>query len=153
MAGIDVVNTNAGKLLFYNVDAAVGKGCQNGRSDVLLVQYLLREGCKAPDLAEIQTGAGFTSTDITGIWDQYWDGYLANYLRTLKRKGKRVVEDRRVDPVVGGRPIGSIHHMQYTILFLNLGYGQLRPNDFPRMSEAGDCPGELRQLIRPKFVR
>lgn len=154
MASVDILHTPAGIRLFYNVDAAVGQGCPNRRPDVLLVQYLLKEGCKAPGLAEIQAGAGFVQTamDITGVWDQIWGGYLSNYLLTLKRRGKPIVHDRRVDPVVAAQSRGAIHHMQYTILYLNLGYGDLRPNDLPRMADVGDCPGELRPLLRLKFV-
>lgn len=158
MACVDILHTNAGNALFYNLDAAVGMGAPNKGSDVLLVQYLLKEGCKAPFLAEVQEGAGYTqqSMDITGVWDNYWNGYLGNYLLTLKNRGKHVVyqprANHRVDPVVGGQPRGPIHHMQYTILYLNLGYQSLRPKDFPRMAEVGDCPGELRPLLKPIFI-
>ncbi|MEN3377203.1 MAG: hypothetical protein V7604_2558 [Hyphomicrobiales bacterium] len=154
MACLDIVHTKAGNRLFYNIDAAVGKGCANRRPDVLLVQYLLKEGCKAPGLAKIEEGAGFTQAimEITGTWDIYWGGYLSNYLLTLKLRGKPIVKDNRVDPVIAGTPFGAIHHMQHTILYLNLGYGDLRPNDFPRLYEQSDCPGELRSLLQPKFV-
>jgi hypothetical protein len=155
MARIDVVHGHTANWLFYNLDAAVGDNCPNLRYDVLLVQYLLKEGCKAPHFAAIQTGAGFTQDvmQITGTWDQVWGGYLSNYLRTIARLGRPVVEDRRVDPVVAGHTRGSVHHMQYTIFYLNLGYLQLRPIDYPRLSEVGDCPAEVRSTLKVQFIR
>jgi hypothetical protein len=154
MARIDVLRGHSANWLFYNLDGAVGQNCQNQRQDVLLVQYLLKEGSKGPNFAEIQTGAGFTQEimKITGIWDQYWGGYLANYLRTIARRGKPVVEDRRVDPVPAGHPRGPVHQKQYTILYLNLGYWQLRRADFPRLSQVGDCPPELRSALKVQFI-
>lgn len=62
------------------------------------------------------------------------------------------MEDRRVDPVVGGQAKGPVHHMQYTILYLNLGYLSVRPADFPRIAEVADCPADLRPELAVKFV-
>jgi hypothetical protein len=154
MAHIDIVHDNGVERLFYNVDAAVGKGCPNRRADVLLVQYLLKEGCKAPGLAAIEEGAGFTQSvmEITGVWDYIWDGYLANYLNVLKRRGKPIVNDRQVDPAVGGHVRFGARHMQYTILYLNGGYSTLRPADMSRISEVADCPPELRPLLKLQWV-
>jgi hypothetical protein len=47
MARISMVQSNEGPFNFYNVDAAVGPGAPNGRTDVLLVQYFLREVFKS----------------------------------------------------------------------------------------------------------
>lgn len=157
MARLDIVHVAEGRYphkIFYNVDAAVGKGCPNQRTDVLLVQYLLREGCKAPHIAQIQEGAGFKPSEIaiSGIWSETWSTYLGNYLTDMKLRGKLVFNDQRVDPVVGGATRGALHHMQYTILYLNIGYGVLRPNDLPRLAEVVDCPNELREPLSLKFV-
>ena len=153
MASVDIVHTNDRNLLFYNVDAAVGKDCPNRRPDVLLVQYLLTVCTKAPKLAYIRISAMGDEKymKITGTWED-WDVYLLNFQNDLKQRGKLILRDGRVDPVAAGRPRGLIHHMQYTILYLNLGYSALRPNDFPRMAEVGDCPGELRPLLKAQFV-
>ena len=41
MAKVDLFNSpKEGAIIFYNLDAAVGKGAANKREDVLLVQYL-----------------------------------------------------------------------------------------------------------------
>ena len=154
MARLDVVHARTGNFLFYNVDAAVGRGCSNQRQDVLLIQYLLKESNKTPGFADVQTGAGFTqdAMQISGTWDQYWGGYLSNFVLTLQRRGRPVVRDTRVDPVVAGHVEGPIHHMPYTILWLNRGYRDLRPADYERMSEVADCPADLRPAIKLQFI-
>jgi hypothetical protein len=154
MARIDFIRSSTESWLFYNLEAAVGQGCANQRSDVLLVQYLLKEGCKAPRFAEIETSAGFTQDvmQITGAWDQSWGGYLSIYLRTLARLGRPVVQDRRVDPVVSGHVRGPVRKVQYTILYLNAGYLDLRPADYPHLSEVSNCPAELRPALKLQFI-
>lgn len=155
VASVDIVRSTSGNFLFYNVDAAVGTHCPNQRLDVLLVQYLLKESSKAPAYAEIEVGAGFTqdAMQISGTWDQYWRGYLDNFELTLQRRGRPVRRDGRIDPVVAGRVVGAIHHMPYMILWLNRSYLQLRPGDYSRMSEAGDCPPELRPALKAQFLQ
>jgi len=150
-----MVHTTRGKFLFYNVDAAVGAGCPNQRLDVLLVQYLLKESNKTPGYVEVQVGAGFTqdAMQISGTWDQYWGGYLSNFENTLQRRGRSIRKDGRIDPLVGGEVFGPIHHEAYAILWLNRGYLQLRPSDYPRMSEAADCPPELRPALKVQFLQ
>jgi hypothetical protein len=92
MARVDIAYSNGSGSIFYNVDAAVGQGCPNNPLDVLLVQYLLKECNKLPGYAAVQVGAGFTqeTMSITGAWDQYWDGYLANFELTLVNRGRPV---------------------------------------------------------------
>jgi hypothetical protein len=153
MANVDIVHAHEGNLLFYNVDAAVGKNCPNRRPDVLLVQYLLNECCKSPNFSYIRISVMDDEKYMTvsGTWESHWNTYLANFANQLKHSGRTVVQDGRVDPVAV-LPRGPIHHHQYLMLYLNLGYALLRPKDFPRMAEVADCPVELRPLLKPKFV-
>ena len=154
MARIDIAYFNGSGFIFYNVDAAVGKGCPNDPLDVLLVQYLLKECNKIPSYAAVQVGAGFTqeTMSVTGAWDQYWDGYLANFELTLVNQGRPALRDRRVDPVIAGRIFGSIHHKPHMILWLNRGYRQSRPIEYSRIAYAADCPWALRQVLKMQFV-
>jgi hypothetical protein len=152
MARIDILRGNVENYLFYNVDAAVGKGCPNQRTDVLLVQYLLKENMRLKTFSYLPNTVVAGTVQITGLWDETWDTLLFNYQNDLKHRGKPVVRDGRVDPVTGGRVLGSIHHSIYTILWLNMGYLQVRPVDFPKIGEAGDCPGELRPRIKVQFA-
>jgi hypothetical protein len=154
MARVDIAYFSGSSFIFYNVDAAVGKGCPNNPLDVLLVQYLLKECNKLPGFAEVEADAGFTqeTMSVTGAWDQYWDGYLANFELTLARFGRPALRDRRIDPVIGGRILGSIHQLPYMILWLNRGYRQVRPGDYPRIAYAADCPWALRQVLKVQFA-
>jgi hypothetical protein len=152
MAHIDVLRGHVGNYLFYNVGAAVGKGCPNERTDVLLVQYLLKENMRLKTFSYIPNTTSDGNVQINGLWNQTWDLFLLNYQNDLKQRGKPAVRDGRVDPVTGGRVFGPIRHSIYTILWLNMGYLQVRPADFPKIAEAGDCPGELRPRIKVQFA-
>src|SRR3954447_17155522 len=99
MARIDVLRGRIGSYLFYNVEAAVGKGCPNQRIDVLLVQYLLNENMRLKSFSYIPSTVVDRNVQITGIWNQTWDVFLLNYQNDLKQRGKPVVRDGRVDPV------------------------------------------------------
>ncbi len=151
MARIDILRGNEENYLFYNVDAAVGKGCPNQRIDVLLVQYLLKENIRLKSFGYLpNTIVG--PLQIDGLWNETWTTLVFNYQNELKHRGKPVVHDGRVDPVAGGRVLGSIHHTIYTILWLNMGYYQVRPADFPKIAEVADCPAELRPKIKVQFA-
>jgi hypothetical protein len=154
MARVDIAYFSGSSFIFYNVDAAVGKGCPNNPLDVLLVQYLLKECNKLPSFAKVETDAGFTqeTMSVTGAWDQYWDGYLANFELTLVNLGRPALRDRRIDPVIGGRILGSIHHQPYMILWLNRVYRQVSPGEYSRIAYAADCPWALRQVLKIQFV-
>jgi hypothetical protein len=154
MARIDVIRGHRANHLFYNVDAAVGKGCQNQRNDVLLVQYLLKENMRLKTFSYIPTTVldGNVNVRVNGLWDEMWNVFLLNYQNDLKQRHKPVVRDGRVDPVTGGRVLGPIHHTIYTMLWLNMGYLEVRPADFPKIADAGDCPGELRLAIKVQFA-
>lgn len=155
MARIDVIRGHVGNYLFYNVDAAVGRSCPNQRNDVLLVQYLLQENMRLKNFSYIPSTVldGKVQIPINGLWDQSWDTFLFNYQNELKHRGRPVVHDGRVDPVTGGRVFGPIHHTMYTILWLNMGYLEMRPTDFPKIAEVGDCPPELRSRIKVQFAK
>ena len=78
---------------------------------------------------------------------------IQHFQRTLKKDGSTIATDGRVDPPVGEQVVGSISSTQYTILFINLGFKKARPQDWPRVAQAADCPAELRQPLRePSFV-
>ena len=93
----------------YNVDAAVGKGCPNNPLDVLLVQYLLKECDKLPSFAKVEADAGSHSGGrcrSREAWDQYWDGYLANFELTLARSG---VAASRGSSYRSGQSVGGFY--------------------------------------------
>jgi hypothetical protein len=90
MASVDLVRPSVGTFLFYNLDAAVGKGGHNERADVLLVQYLLTQIIHLRNLSYLQNESVGGGGQISGVWDQHWDVLLHNYQNDLKHKGKAI---------------------------------------------------------------
>jgi hypothetical protein len=138
----------------------VGSGGANRRDDVLLAQYLLKVAASTGlvpqwkvSSAGVRSGSSTMSSPdtpdpgFTGTWNEWDIARLKGVEQFSTKKGVAAVLDSRIDPVPPGRTQGPIHHMQYKIVTLNLMYAKLRPNDFPRMALANDCPKELRQLI------
>jgi hypothetical protein len=151
MAKISLVQTKRGPRNYYDVNAAVGPGALNRRDDVLLVQYFLHENFKSPIFLRSPFPGGELTID--GKAGQQTFSAISHYQNVLKKDGRSIAADGRVDPPLNEQIRGSILNTQYTILFLNLGFERVRPQDWPRVSQAGDCPSELRELLRePTFI-
>jgi hypothetical protein len=150
VAKVDLLFGRQQTHLFYNLDAAVGINCPNRKDDVVLVQYLLKNATKVfPDVFTWD----LLNYPIAGIWEKNWQSLLRVYLETERlRRQNMMVSNDRVDPVVGGHVRGPVHHLQYVIVALNLNYSILRPADYPRIAEVGDCPGELRLPLKWKVL-
>jgi hypothetical protein len=148
MACIDMVKTSKEDMLFYNLDAAVGPGCQNNIGDVLLVQYLLDEAfndtARFPDAPD--------SPDFTGVADTDTITAISYYQKKLRSQGKSISTDGRVDPAPNHQSHGSISGTQYTIIWLNLEYQKRRPADYKTMAKASDCPAGLVEEVTPNFL-
>jgi hypothetical protein len=152
MARVSIVQTATGPRCFYNITSAVGPGAPNLREDVLLVQYLLRENFKGlPSFRSEPFPGGVLIVD--GIPGTQTYSAIKHYQRVQKKIGRPIATDGRVDAPVNEQMVGSISNTQYTIIYLNLGYLKSRPNDWPRLSQAGDCPAELRPFLsEPRFL-
>jgi hypothetical protein len=152
MAKISLLQTSAGARLFYGVEAAVGPGAPNQRTDVFLVQYFLRESFKGTDKFKQDPFPEVLAVD--GLAGRQTFAAILHFQRVMKKKGSTITTEGRVDAVVGEHVRGSISGTQYTIIFLNFGYASARPSDWPRVSRAGDCPAELRPLLaEPEFLK
>ena len=151
MAKSTMAQSSEGPTLFYSVSAAVGPGAPNRREDVLLVQYLLRESFKGPGfLAHPFPGPPLV---VDGVASPNLFAAIVHFQRVARLRGRTIATDGRVDAPVGEQMRGSISQTQYTIIFLNSAYDQARPQDYPRVSKAGDCPAELRLPLRePSFI-
>ncbi len=153
MARISLVQLSTfGPRNFYNVNKAVGAGCPNQRTDVLLTQYFLQQIFKhVPDFQTDPYPGGVVVID--GIAGPQTFSAILHFQKVAKKRGWITSQDGRVDPPVGEQSFGSISHTQYTILSMNSAFKKGRPQDWPRVSRASDCPGELRQPLRePKFM-
>src|SRR5262249_563233 len=139
MAKIGLVQTNDGPRNFYSVEAAVGPGAQNGKTDVLLVQYFLREIFRGvPEFKTDPFPAGELAVD--GLAGRQTFAAIQHFQKVTRKKFGSGAQDGRVDPPVGEKFFGSISQAQYTILNMNIAFKRARPQDFPGVSAARDCP-------------
>ena len=140
---------------FYNIAAAVGPGCPNKRTDVMLVQFFLHQiyahptkARKRPAGPDIQINGQFDAT--TAIW-------VRHFQDDLKGQGKPVLADGRVDRARGEHfSNSSISKTLYTISFLNTGHCIRFRQDHDHLERHPLIPGELKAELfegEPKLVR
>ena len=102
MARVFLSNTADVKVI-YSVDQPVGKGGDNKRDDVLLVQFFLKVISESPGKESFKpTGKPALATD--GIWGSTSQAYLDQFLLETNRRNpgaKPVKVDARVDPMTG----------------------------------------------------
>ena len=152
MAKVALLRSTSARHLIYSVDEGVGPGRPNRRSDVLLVQYFLRESFKGTPKFQREPFPEVVKVD--GVAGRQTFAAIDHFQKVLKKGGSSIATDGRVDPVAGDQTHGAISGTQYTIIFLNQGFSVARPGDWPRVSRAGDCPGDLRPLlVEPEFVK
>ena len=151
MAKVSLVRFIDGRFLMYTVDAAVGPGGPNNREDVLLVQYFLREIFKGFPAFRRNPFPGVVAVD--GFASTQTFAAIRHFQNVAKREGKNIATDGVVDAQVGEKGHGSISGTQYTVVYMNQTFRESRPGDWPRVSRAGDCPGELRDPLKePAFL-
>ncbi len=127
--------------LFCNVHAPVGPRAANNRTDVLLVQYLLKvwfEGAPAP----VPAGGPLK---VDGFAGPTTFAYIQAFQSYGKGKGYKILPDGRVDRAQGA--FGSATGSQYTILHLNNAFNSRRPSANRHVWSAADCPLELRDAL------
>ena len=152
MARISIVQCGDGPKLFYNVHATVGPGATNRRDDVLLVQYFIREIFRGlPSFKSDPFQGGTLAVD--GVAGKQTFAAILHVQMVQKKLGANIPIDGRIDPPTNEQLLSTVMHNQYTIIYLNKGFKRARVNDWPRVSQASDCPAELRQWIsEPEFV-
>jgi hypothetical protein len=153
MAKVSLLQFTDAQAMIYNVHAAVGPGAPNRTDDVKLVQYFLRESFKGTPAFQREPFSGVVVVD--GRPGPVTFAAILHFQKVTKKlgNGQAIATDGRIDPPVGEQTRGSISGTKYTIIFLNQSYKRARPQDWPRVSQAGDCPGELRMLLQePQFV-
>jgi peptidoglycan hydrolase-like protein with peptidoglycan-binding domain len=132
--------------LAYTVEQAVGAGCPNARADVLLVQHLL-----AIAWIEIPASKGFRPPGETGplkvdgIFGPVTARFIKFFQEEARRRGANCAQDSRVDPVVTGKPTGSVTGTFYTILALNAARYNRQAGNMNDISLDPRFPGDLRK--------
>jgi hypothetical protein len=134
--------------LFCNIHASVGPRCVNGRTDVLLVQYLLKvyfQGAPIPSPIK-------EPLEVDGWAGNVTFAYIKLFQTHLKTRGHNILPDGRVDRAQGF--FGNITGSQYTITHLNNAFNMRRPGANRHLWCESDCPPDLRAALidasRPK---
>jgi hypothetical protein len=109
--------------LLYTIDKAVGAGCPNLRDDVALVQFFLRAVME--DSKEYQIPAG-APLSIDGICGPQTILYIKSWQQqeSKLREGFAIpTQDGVISPMMNRSGLGSLSHLRYSIVSLNMGYG------------------------------
>jgi hypothetical protein len=164
MPSIHPLTLPAGDQLFWNVDHRVGRGGQHVGIDVELVQYFLfrnRLGRAKPN--PLLDPLFLDLSDVTGIWDPKSDAALRKFERLF---AARVLADGCVDRMRPGQIVGSISHLAYKLVGLNIAFvrsvigvdpviaiqsGVISLDDFNDtilgLADQSDLPGRLRVAL------
>jgi hypothetical protein len=126
MAHVKLLAQPALVRVFYNIDAAVGKGCPNRREDVYLVQFMMNIiwDKKDPQTGEV-VGAAVARPNVDGVCGSQ----TINAIRRLQEYYGATWVDGRVDSVPPDQRYGPIHHKAYTMIGLNTNVAELLSTD------------------------
>jgi len=128
---------------FYNVDDAVGPGCPNKRTDIMLVQFFLHEIYNHP--SQKQNRPPGADIEISGDFDATTAQWILHFQNQVKRIGRAIFADGRVDHAKGEQYTrSSISQTQYTITHLNISYARRFRPQHNHLEKHPRVPGELK---------
>jgi len=137
---------------FYNVDGAVGPGCPNKRTDVMLVQFFLHEIYDHPT-QKPNKPAG-PDIGISGNFDATTAQWILHFQNQVKRIGHRISTDGRVDHAKGEQYTrSSISQTQYTITHMNISYARRFRQQHNQLEAHPRIPGELKTELAQEEQR
>ena len=132
----------AKEIPFYNVNTAVGPGCPNKRSDVMLVQFFLHQIYAHP--RKVNKPAG-PKIQINGECDAVTTAWIKHFQDDMKGQGAPIRADGRIDQAKGNQgSFSSLSHTGYTITFLNHNYCSRYRRDHDYLEKHPLIPGELK---------
>ena len=148
MPVVDMLKTsNEGNVIFYDIEASVGRSGANRRGDVLLVQFLLITALKN----ELFKDAGAAPVQANGVPDQPTMDAILLFQKQLRKQGRAyAVVDGRFDPV--GEHAKTPSGAQYAMITLNMAFDSIRPDSLKNLAGLKDCPAELKPLLTLKFI-
>ena len=127
---------------FYNIDTAVGPGCPNKPTDVMLVQFFLHQIYSHPRKSNKPAGP---KIQISGRCDAVTETWIKHFQNDLKGQGAKIGTDGRVDHANGEQySFSSISHKGYTITFLNHNHCNRYRRDHDYLEKHPLIPGELK---------
>jgi hypothetical protein len=131
----------------YNIDQAVGPGAPNRRTDVMLVQFFLREIYAHPDFVAVKPPG---TMQVDGLFGSTTATWIDAWQKLLKTRGKPVIADGRVDPVSSDSWDARTGNggKRYSFWHLNSSFRRrfLRRHD--HLESDGAVPGELTIALR-----
>lgn len=127
---------------FYNIDSAVGPGCPNKRTDVMLVQFFLRQIYGHPTKKNKPAGSPI---EVNGIFDSTTAAWIKHYQNDMKGQGKPIFPDGRIDRANGAQfSVSSVTKTHYTIGFLNAGHCERFRQEHNHLERHPLVPPELK---------
>ena len=132
----------AKEIPFYNIDNAVGPGCPNRRTDVMLVQFFLHQIYTHPRVTSKPAGP---KIQINGTCDAVTTAWIKHFQGDMKGRGKPISTDGRVDHAKGEQySFSSTSHTGYTITFLNHNHCNRYRREHDYLEQHPLIPGELK---------
>lgn len=132
----------------WGISHAVGRGCKNEKTDVLLVQYLLNKTSAGSGTKSLVTDGIFGRNTYEAVTkfqkaeDQEYSSYSMN------SRGTFCHVDGRVDPY-RRRNVSTKSKTVYTIILLNFEMADRRPQYYLNPASDPDLPIDLLQVLRP----
>jgi hypothetical protein len=127
---------------FYSVSSAVGPGCPNKRTDVMLVQFFLHQIYSHPTKLNKPAGPKIA---INGTFDSTTAAWIKHYQNDVKNQGRPIYPDGRIDRAKGEQySFSSLSKTGYTITFLNFGHCERYRREHDRLEQHVLMPGELK---------
>jgi hypothetical protein len=135
--------------IFYNLESNVGYGCPNKRTDVLLVQFFLREILNQADSLAARPPGKDLSVD--GLFGSQTEAWIRAYQSFVKSKGKNIVVDGKVNAAPADYSARIRGNTAYTIAHLNATYRRRWRQDHDYLDKCARAPGELRAAVADPF--
>ena len=138
---------NPPQKFLYTIEGAVGRGGENRRDDVLLVQLFLRVQMEEGGTEAPYRPPGRNPLAIDGICGTDTMAYILYYQEEAKRRFPAVAPppDGRVDPMRSGTLFASITSKVYMIVSLNVGYREKRGDMVLDIARDPLFPADLRK--------
>jgi len=133
--------------ILYTIEGAVGRGGENRRDDVLLVQFFLRVQMEEGGSEAPYRPPGRDPLAIDGICGANTLAYILFFQEEAQRRfpGVAPAPDGRVDPMRSGGLFSSITKHVYMIVTLNVGYREKRGDMILDIGRDPFFPAELRK--------
>jgi hypothetical protein len=141
---------------FYNVTDPVGPGQPNKRSDVMLVQFFLKEiGDFWGMLGPSPNGMGLSgfdikilrTLDVNGSADQNLYEWIKWFQSISSLGGSSAAQDGIVSPAISAYHKGTHSGVAYSIVKMNNAFNSFFPQRWEKLPSDGKVPGELKSAL------